>query len=178
MMGFRTKRAIVALVLATGGAALSAAAGAAPAPAAVTACTWGGTPLAPTGSLTVSPGTTNTPATQPLDFRATGQLAGGGPCTGTMTFEGVLDTGSNCFSQVFEGRVRGLPGVVRFWGPGAFGVVDELLYDSAGNVVGSDQPQVLTNATGEGDPLFLDCGTPEGFTEGNFSSTVELYGNA
>jgi hypothetical protein len=95
-----------------------------------------------------------------------------------MTFEGVLDAGSSCFTQVFEGRVRGLPGVVRFWGPGAFGVVHEFFYDRAGNIVGSHQPQVLTNATGEGDPLFLDCATPEGFTEGNFSSTVELYGNA
>jgi len=93
-----------------------------------------------------------------------------------MTFEGTLATGSSCFAQIFEGRVRGLPGVVRFWGPGAFGVVDEFLYDKGGNIVGSDQPQVLTNATDERDPLFLDCGMPGGFTEGNFSSTVELYG--
>lgn len=173
----RPKRALVASTLVLGGLVLLAGPGAVPAPAATSTCTWGGTPLAPTGSLTVSPGTTNTPATGPLDFRATGPLAGERPCSGrTMTFEGTLATGSSCFAQVFEGRVRGLPGVVRFWGPGAFGVVDEFLYDRAGNPVGSDQPQVLTNAIDESDLLFLDCGTPNGFTEGNFSSTIELYG--
>jgi hypothetical protein len=72
--------------------------------------------------------------------------------------------------------VLGLPGVARFWGPGAFGMVQEFLYDRAGNVVGSDQPQVLTNANQEGSPAFTACDTPEGFTHGNFSSIVELYG--
>jgi hypothetical protein len=174
----RPKHAIVLSILVVGGLVLLTGPGTVPASAATTTCTWGGTPVAPTGSLTISPGTTNTPASGPLDFRATGPLAGERPCNGRMmTFEGTIATGSSCFAQVFEGRVRGLPGVVRFWGPGAFGVVDEFLYDTAGNVVGSDQPQVLTNATDERDPLFLDCGTPGGFTEGNFSSTVELYGN-
>jgi hypothetical protein len=94
-----------------------------------------------TGKLTISPGTTNTPAGEALQFLATGPLDGGGGCTGRMTFEGVLTTGSSCFSQIFEGKVRAVPGVARFWGPGAFGVLDELLYDRAGQVVGSDQPQ-------------------------------------
>jgi hypothetical protein len=177
MKGSRPNRALLACALTIGGSALLATIGAAPAGAA-TNCTWGGTPLAPTGKLTISPGTTNTPAGEPLQFLATGPLGGGGGCTGKMTFEGVLTTGSSCFSQIFEGKVRGVPGVARFWGPGAFGVVDELLYDRVGQVVGSDQPQVLTNATGESDPLFLDCGSPGGFTEGNFSSTVELYRSA
>jgi hypothetical protein len=55
-------------------------------------------------------------------------------------------------------------------------MVQEFLYDRAGNVVGSDQPQVLTNANQEGSPAFTACDTPEGFTHVNFSSIVELYG--
>jgi hypothetical protein len=151
---------------------------AAPARAGTTVCTWGGTPAAPTGQLTVTPGTKNTPSTSPQRFRAWGPLAGEGRCRGIMTFEGTLAAGATCFAQNFEGRVRGLPGVARFWGPGAFGVVHEFLYDRAGNVVGSDQPQVLTNATEPGSPAFTACGTPEGFTHGNFSSIVELYGGS
>jgi hypothetical protein len=137
-------------------------------------CTWGGTPAAPTGRLTITPGTTNTPSAGRLKFRAWGPLAGGGRCSGTMTFVGALDAGSNCLAQVFEGRVLGVPGIARFWGPGAVGMVHEFLYDKGGNLVGADQPQILTNAT-EGNPLFMDCGTPKGFTSGNFSALVELY---
>ena len=57
-------------------------------------------------------------------------------------------------------------------GPGLFGMVNELLYDKAGNIVGADQPQVFT---ADNAPHFTDCTTPEGFSRGTFSSTVELY---
>jgi hypothetical protein len=141
-------------------------------------CTWGGTPAAPTGTFTISPGVTNIPSPGPLDFSATGPLAGGGPCTGTMTFRGIVDAGGSCPALVFEGdKVDGLPGVASFYGPGALGLANELLYDKDGNVVGSDQPQVLTvdNLTDPDHPAFTGCDVPEGITSGTFSSTVELY---
>jgi hypothetical protein len=145
--------------------------GAAPAQAA-TICTWGGTAAAPTGTFSLKSGLTNVPAPGPIDFRATGQLAGGGICAGTLTFDGQVNAGSTCPVTFFEGTVKGLPGVVRFWGDGAVGVVPELLYDSVGNLVGSDQPQVLT---ADNAPHFTDCTTPTGFTGGTFSSVVELF---
>ncbi len=141
-------------------------------------CAWGGTPAAPTGVITVSPGVTNFPSAGPLRFSATGPLAGGGPCTGAMTFRGIVDAGGTCAALVFEGKVEGLPGVASFYGPGALGLVHEFLYDSRGDIVGADQPQVLTvgNATDPDHPAFTACNTPEGFTGGSFSSTVELFG--
>src|SRR5436305_6176931 len=142
-------------------------------------CQWGGTPAQTSGRVTIKPGTTNTPSSGPLSFRAWGPLVGGGPCHGqTMTFRGTLDKGASCFTQVFRGRVEGLPGVSRFYGPGVLGQVQEFLYDEAGNVVGSDQPQVLTSSTDLGDPAFMHCNTPEGVTHLEFSSSVELYGGA
>jgi hypothetical protein len=129
--------------------------------------------------VTIKPGTTNTPSSGPLSFRAWGPLVGGGPCHGqTMTFRGTLDKGASCFTQVFRGRVEGLSGVSRFYGPGVLGQVQEFLYDAAGNVVGSDQPQVVTSSTNVDDPAFMHCGTSEGVTHLDFSSTVELYGGA
>ena len=147
-------------------------AGLGPGPAsASTICTWGGTPVAPTGTFTVDPGTTNLPAPGPLKFRATGELSGGGRCTGTMTFVGQIDAGSICTLASFEGTVKGLPGVTRFWGKGSL-MVPELLYDAAGNMVGADQPEILTP---ENQPKMTDCTTAEGFTGGTFASTVELF---
>jgi hypothetical protein len=141
-------------------------------------CTWGGTPVSPTGHVTLSPGATNTPSTQDLKLYATGDLAGGGPCTGTMTFHGFSDAGGTCAETTFHGKVEGVPGIATFRGAGVVGLVHEFLYDQHGNVVGSDQPDVLTpaNATDPNDPLFTDCNTPDGFTGGTFSATVELYG--
>jgi hypothetical protein len=143
-----------------------------PAGAAVTKCTWGGTPLAPTGTFTVTPGTTNLPAPSALAFKATGKLAGDDRCDGTMTFVGQIDAGSTCALASFEGSVRGLPGVAYFWGKGSL-AVPELLYDAAGNLVGSDQPEILTS---ENQPHTSDCDTPAGFTGGTFAATVELFG--
>jgi hypothetical protein len=51
-------------------------------------------------------------------------------------------------------------------------MVPELLYDAAGNVVGADQPEILTP---QNEPHTSDCTTPTGFTAGTFASTVELF---
>jgi hypothetical protein len=144
---------------------------AAPAQAATT-CTWGGTPNAATGTFTLDPGLTNLPAPTALKFKATGELAGDDPiCSGTLTFVGQADAGSTCLLTSFEGQVKGLPGVTSFWGKGNV-MAPDLLYNAAGEVVGSDQPQVLTQ---ENFPKATDCASSTGFTDANFSSTVELF---
>jgi hypothetical protein len=136
-------------------------------------CSWGGTPAAPTGMVTISPGLTNTPAAGPLEFEATGVLAGGGRCTGRMTFMGEINAGSTCLLTSFEGTVKGVPGVARFWGEGT-ALVHEFLYDKDGNVVGADQPTVAPPPAD--DPAYSSCGTPQGLTSAGFSSLVELFG--
>src|SRR4051812_40017768 len=93
VMSYRTIITAVALAATS---LVSAGLEAAPAGAATTTCTWGGTPPAPTGTLTINPGITNLPAPGALKFRATGELSGGGRCTGTMTFVGQIDAGSTC----------------------------------------------------------------------------------
>src|SRR4051812_43394203 len=151
---------------------LALAAGASPAQAALR-CTWGGTPDNPTGRISVDPGLTQIPAPFALKFRATGVVEGGGPCHGQdVTFAGQIDAGSSCTGGVgFEGRVIGLPGVAWLWGRGVGTVVRELLYDSNGNLVGSDQAIV----TSTDDPLFTACNTPEGFTSALFSGEFDLF---
>jgi hypothetical protein len=140
-------------------------------------CTWGGTPAATTGTFTIKPGLTLTPSAGPLRFVATGPLEGGAGCEGKLTFIGVIHAGGTCATQEFEGKVRGLPGVHRFWGPGGvLGVLNEFLYDKDGNIVGTDQPQVLSGINRGGSEL-SDCNTPAGFTDGDFSSVVELFGS-
>ena len=136
-------------------------------------CQWGGDPAAPTGEVTLTPGVTTTPSTGPLKLVATGPLEGGGVCEGKMTFLGVAQPGATCAVLIFEGKVKGLPGVARFWGPGITGTVHEFLYDKDGNVVGADQPLVL--AQDDDHSQAADCATPEGFTHARFSSTVELF---
>ena len=138
-------------------------------------CTWGGTPAKPTGKLYYAgQGVTNTPSTEPLAFIATGPLAG--DCSGTLTYRGVQGVGSTCAFGPFEAKVIGLPGIVRAAGDDAVGLVPALLYDSHGNLVGSENPQVLTSGTEEQNLGFASCDSPEGFKEGNFSSVIELFG--
>ena len=140
-----------------------------------TVCTWGGTPAAPSGTFQLNPGLTNTPAAGPLHLVATGDLAGGGPCTGTLTFDGDMKPGSTCAGQEFEGRVRGLPRVVHFWGRGVAGAVHEFMYDPAGNVVGADQPQTsITDYPAD----VIGCNSPEGLTLMTFSAVVELFASS
>jgi hypothetical protein len=163
-------RAILAVTSIT--TALACAAGGGSAQAATT-CTWGGTPVNPTGTLKYpGQGITNTPSTGPLSFTATGPLAGG--CSGSLTYRGIQGAGSTCAFGPFEARVIGLRGIVRAAGDNAVGLVPALLYDRSGNVVGSENPQVLTSGTEERNFAFANCNTPEGFREGNFSSVIEL----
>jgi hypothetical protein len=166
-------RAIVALS-AIAASLLAGGSGAASAQA-TTTCTWGGTPANPTGYVKYTrQGITNTPSTEPLPFIATGPLAGG--CSGELTYHGVQATGSTCTFGPFEARATGLPGVVRAAGDNVVGLVPALLYDKSGNVVGSENPQVLTSGTEEKNFAFLSCTSPEGFKEGHFSSVIELFG--
>jgi hypothetical protein len=139
---------------------------------AATTCTWGGTPLAPTGWFTVKPGTTATPMPTAGRFIATGQLAGEDPrCKGEMKWVGQVDAGSTCAVASFEGAVRGLPGVARFWGKGSL-LVPSRLYDRAGNAVGLENANIMTRHNSS---LTASCTTPEGFTgPADFSSVVEL----
>ena len=147
--------------------------GAAAAEAAAT-CTWGGTPAAPTGVFTADPGLTNIPSSGPIHFTATGDLAG--DCQGRLAFDGQIAAGATCSEGIFAGTVKGLPGVVRFEGFDAAGFAPSRLYDRGGDLVGSENAQLLTldNAP------FDDCGAPwapDGFTRGTFSSVIELFGD-
>ena len=166
----------VALVIATTAVGLLATAGSAAAGQGDTFCSWGGTPAAPTGIITLNPGITNTPSTGPIQFTATGPLGGSG-CTGKLTFTGYLDPGDTCaVGTPFHAKATGLPPVVRAEsGPSLAGTAPVLLYDADGNVVGSEQAQFLTTLANESDPLYLDCGTPQGLTEAFWSDTVELF---
>jgi hypothetical protein len=167
----RTRAIVVVAAIATA-PLLAGGVGTASAQAAAT-CTWGGTPLHPTGYVKYThQGITNTPSSEPLPFIATGPLAGG--CSGELTYHGVQSAGSTCAFGPFEARVSGLPGVVRAAGDNIVGLVPALLYDKSGNVVGSENPQILTSGTEEKNFGFTNCDSPEGFKEGNFSSVIEL----
>jgi hypothetical protein len=154
--------------------AMAAAGWAQPAQArAATICSEGGTPAAPTGTFTIRPGLTNLPASEPLDFKATAELAGDDPaCSGTVTYTGEVGAGSSCFNVIsFYGTVKGLPGVERFWGDGHL-IVPEYLYDRAGNLVGLHQPSAEVDI-----PYFAEmpCSSAEGFDHGRWSGMVELF---
>jgi hypothetical protein len=133
-------------------------------------CTWGGTPLAPTGESNQYPGVTNAPSPVPMYFRASAPL--GGDCHGTLTFDGVEDTGSMCSLITFHGRAYGLPGVSTFAGVAVAGGSPGRLYDKYGNLVGQEDTQFLTNSD-----AVSECGSPEGLTHNNFSTVIELFDN-
>jgi hypothetical protein len=163
------RRSIALTVVLCAAAAFTAS----PAQAATT-CTWGGTFSEPTGTFTVTPGITNLPATQPLDFVARGVLGGGRKCRGTMTWVGKIPAGSNCLVATFEGRVYGLQGVYSFSGRGGLDVPSQL-YDRGGRLVGQENAEI---ATPFNLPHLTDCTTPEGFTGGwpdMFSSVVVVF---
>jgi hypothetical protein len=144
--------------------------------AAVTRCTWAGTPQAPTGTFTLRPGITDLPAPGPLAFKATGVMGGDPVCgTGTVSFVGQADAGSSCENAAFEGTVRGLPGVTRFWGKGPGVDIPSLLYNATGQVVGLENAELFTQSDL---PHTVDCSRPGGFTggwPGMFSSTIVLF---
>jgi hypothetical protein len=170
----RARVTIVALAVAAAGVA-SSGIGPAQAQTAPNICVWGGTPAEPTGTFTIEPGVRTTPAPFPLKLKATGP-AEGDACKSIVTFEGVVRAGSTCAVLHFEGRVRGVPGVATFWGPGQ-AVAHEFLYDGDGNLVGFNNPTVVNRDFVEGIVGSPDsCNSPEGFTHGRFSSTIELFG--
>ena len=138
-----------------------------------TTCTWGGTPEAPSGHFTISPGLTNVPLAAPARFFVTGDLSGRDGCRGTLTYVGQIDAGGTCSFNTFEGSARGIPSVTRFAGVGVGPLGPARLYDSGGNVVASENADVTT---ADNAPHFLDCGTPQGFTGGNFSSLIVFTG--
>ena len=135
-------------------------------------CTWGGTPDAPTGVITFSPGVTDFPSTGPIEFTATGELGGGEECTGRLTFRGVLDPGTSCLvSTPFLATATGFPPIRYAEGTfGAVGTAPVVMYDADGNVVGSEQAQFLTDVLDDS-----ACNTPEGLTRANWSDTLELF---
>jgi hypothetical protein len=159
-------------ITALASACLIMAVGASAPAQATTTCTWGGTPDAPTGRFTVSPGLTNTPAPEALKFAATGVLDGGGRCTGRMTLAGQVNAGSSCLYASFQGTVKGVPGVATFWGEGNV-LVHEFLYDKNGNLVGTDEPSV--GPPPADDPLYINCNSVEGETDLSFSALVVLF---
>jgi hypothetical protein len=165
-------RALSATVAA--GACLLLIALSAPQANAATACIWGGTPDAPTGEFTIKPGLLWTPAPAPLDLLATGP-AEGDACKDTVTFKGILHAGSNCAAIVFEGVVKGVPGVARFVGPGGAVITHELLYDKHGELVGFNNPMVLTDLVDQIVNEGANCDPPRGFTHGRFSSVITLF---
>jgi hypothetical protein len=156
---------IAALVFSASGGAVARAS---------TTCTWSGTPVAPTGVLTISPGITNLPTSRDMRFHAWGPLSGGPGCRGQMQFIGVITAGSTCSYAHFEGRVIGLPGVVRYVGDGSLDVPSRL-YDKHGSVVGLENAEIATPMTTS---HAFDCEAPSGFRGGwpaMFSSTVVLF---
>jgi hypothetical protein len=68
--------------------------------------------------------------------------------------------------------------VESFWGPGLSAVIaNEFLYDGDGNHVGFNNPSILNRDLLEQiAENGVACNTPEGFTHGRFSSTIELFG--
>ena len=135
-------------------------------------CTWGGTPDAPTGVITFSPGVTDFPSTGPTEFTATGELGGGEGCAGRLTFRGVIDAGNSCLvGMPLHATATGFPPIKYVEGNlGAVGTSPILLYDDDWNVVGSEQAQFLTDVLDDS-----DCNTPEGITRANWSDTLELF---
>jgi hypothetical protein len=164
---------LILTIMALAAASLALASLGTGAASASTTCTWAGTPVEPTGTFTLTPGVTDVPSAGPLKFKATGAL--GGECAGTMTFNGQFDAGSSCAFIEYEGAVKGLRGVARFWGKGGL-LAPSLLYDSTGHVVGSETAQIMTEANRP--HTATDCSTQEGFTggwPGMFSSVIELF---
>src|SRR4051794_20095625 len=132
-----------------------------------TVCTWGGTAAAPTGTFTITPGLTSVPLAAPAKFDVTGELGGDPACAGSLTYIGQIDASGTCELTTFEGDAKGIPGVTRFAGIGAGPLGPARLYDKAGNVIASENANIVT-----ADNSALDCASPEGFEGGTFSSTI------
>jgi hypothetical protein len=169
LIGTRPARIGLALALALGALAFAQAGKA----QASTTCRWAGTPTAPSGWFTLVPGLTGMPSSAPSRFVAWGELSGtDSRCSGQMKWIGQADAGSTCAVVSFEGEVKGLQGVASFWGKGNV-LVPSYLYDRAGNLVGIENANIMTE---HNLPLATSCTEPGGFTgPADFSSTVVLF---
>src|SRR5207248_1819601 len=127
-------------------------------PPAGTTCTWGGTPSAPTGTFTLTPGLTSIPLARPSKFYVTGDLAGDPGCRGRLTYQGQIDAGGTCSFSTFEGRAKGIPGVTAFAGVGVGPFGPARLYDKDGNVIASENADINT---ADNIPHFSDCIAPQ-----------------
>src|SRR2546422_8394315 len=107
--------AAVAVAATVAGPASATAVSGAGGPSGAT-CTWGGTPDAATGTVLIKPGVTNTPSTRPLKILAEGGMDCSNGFSGDVTFDGVIQTGGTCAAQIFDGKIKGLPGVARAFG--------------------------------------------------------------
>jgi hypothetical protein len=149
--------------------------GATAAPSGPNICTWGGTPLDTTGTFTVKPGLTNTPSTEAAKLHAIAPIECTDGYSGKASYMAVTPPGSTCAFSTFEGKVTGIPGADQAIGVGPVGLITHNFYDKDGNLVGTDQGQVLSGAT-EGGSEASDCNTEKGFTKGFFSTVIELAG--
>ncbi|HMC52120.1 MAG TPA: hypothetical protein VKI64_05110 [Acidimicrobiales bacterium] len=169
-MRIRSFGAVVVTAVSLVAAGWPAPAGADPSPPPPgTTCTWGGTPVQPTGTFTISPGVTSNPLSEPARFYVTGALAGNPGCSGTLTYIGQIDAGGTCSFTTFDGKASGIPGVTSFAGIGIGPFGPARLYDKSGKVVASENADVNTV---DNIPHYTDCYTPQGFTGGNFSSVI------
>src|SRR5437879_10669346 len=139
------QRATIAAATAIATTSLALAGPGTSAAQASTTCTWGGTPAAPTGTFTISPGvTTSVPLDAPARFYVTGELAGDPGCTGTLTYIGQIDAGGTCSFATFEGEAAGIPGITHVAGVGVGPFGPARLYDKDGKIVASENADVNT----------------------------------
>jgi hypothetical protein len=91
-----------------------------------------------------------------------------------VKFDGQIDAPASCLLPLsFEGTVDGLPGVARWWGKGNLDV-PSYLYDKAGNLVGVENAQIVSQ---DNVSQFTNCTAPGGFTgPATFSSNIVLFG--
>jgi hypothetical protein len=135
-------------------------------------CTWGGTPLEPTGTFTLDPGLRFDPSPTALAFGATGPLAGDDPrCAGTMTFDGTFPAGASCSFFMNFGTVSGVPGIASYFDMGDAASVG-YLYGTDGTIVGTFQPLL---APADFEAAREACETPEGFKGARDSVVVQLF---
>jgi hypothetical protein len=127
----------------------------------------GAPPAGTVCTFTITPGLTAVPLAAPAKFSVTGELGGDPACGGSLTYIGQIDASGTCALTTFEGDAKGIPGVTRFAGVGAGPLGPARLYDKAGNVIASENANIVT-----ADNSALDCASPEGFDGGTFSSTI------
>lgn len=136
-------------------------------------CTWGGTAADATGTFTVEPGLRTVPATTPIEFTVTGDLAGPSPrCAGTMTIHGFDIPGSRCAFGFGAAEVLDVPGLASSLSVGALHYNRQVLFNADGRIVGGADIEVASSGLAE---LRAGCESEAGVTTGKFSSVVTLY---